>query len=270
MPFPANVVIDRTTPADVKAINDVSGQAFISDVHSQLKAQKQDKDVATWMVEGCDPNLKDYIENRTLCDVFVARDRDAENKVVGSIVWVKRGYYVLDAEGNRTAQEVPPPPTYEDAKSAYENAKKEWKAEDATQTTRPEDGQPRTVAGLEASTNASMQEWIKRFMPPGTRCRFIMGISVHPSYAGKGVGSALMRAGTELADKERAWCWVHSSMKGAPSFEKNGFEEVGRIELDLDEFAQGDPDRAKLVRKDGDGKWGRYAWRYMTRGPLPS
>jgi len=88
--------------------------------------------------------------------------------------------------------------------------------------------------------------------------------------AGKDVGSALMRALKELTDKERAWCWVHSSVNGAPAFEKNGFEEVGRIELDLDEFAQGDSDREKLARKDGDGKWEKYAWKYMTRGPPPS
>ena len=57
-------------------------------------------------------------------------------------------------------------------------------------------------------------------------------------------------------------CWVHASEAGYKPFEKAGFEEVGRLDLDLDEYAL-------VPREEGEenAKWGSYTFRYMLRPP---
>jgi len=117
------------------------------------------------------------------------------------------------------------------------------------------------IAALGALTNASMQEWQYKLMPPGTKCMVLVAVPVHPAYQRRGIGSSLISWGTRIADREGAFCWVHSSDGGFGAFEKSGFEEVGRLSVDLDEFAEegvGNEERE-------DGRWGMYVFRYMRR-----
>lgn len=117
-------------------------------------------------------------------------------------------------------------------------------------------------------------------MPTGTSCFYIMSIVVGPKHQGKGVGSALVRYGTGRAhdaSKELdtdVFCWVHSSEAGARLFEKEGSKRVGRLEVDLDEFAGGrevPQNTAVPVSKGNDGTvkmgWGTYVFRYLKWMP---
>jgi predicted N-acetyltransferase YhbS len=99
-----------------------------------------------------------------------------------------------------------------------------------------------------------------KLMPDGTKCMFICTLSVDPEYASHGVGSALMEWGTRIADEDKIFCWVHASDGSHMFYGKHGFETVGELTVDPDEFAtQPAPD-------DG-GTWGQYTFRYMKRLP---
>lgn len=122
------------------------------------------------------------------------------------------------------------------------------------------DEEKRKIEELGAITGGSLREWEAKLTPEGSKCAILCAIPVLPAYQGKGVGSALIRWGTRIADAEGVYCWVSSSDGGWTAFQKSGFAEVGRLEVELDNFAGS----AKNEEGD-DGKWGNYVFRYMRR-----
>jgi Acetyltransferase (GNAT) family len=120
---------------------------------------------------------------------------------------------------------------------------------------------PSKIKEVENITNASIQEWITKLSPSGVKHMVLIAITVNPSFQGQGVGKGLIGWGTGIADREGVYAWVHASEAGGKAFEKRGFREVGRLEVDLDGFA------GEGVRNEerGDGRWGVYVFRYMKR-----
>lgn len=57
-----------------------------------------------------------------------------------------------------------------------------------------------------------------------------------PSFQHRGIGSQLVKVGLERADEEGVKCFLSASPMGAPVYKKLGFEEVGRLEIPLEEF----------------------------------
>jgi ribosomal protein S18 acetylase RimI-like enzyme len=68
---------------------------------------------------------------------------------------------------------------------------------------------------------------------------YIFDISVDHLDQRKGVGSALLKFGTDRCDAHQCYTWVHSSMARYPAFRKSGFREIGRLEVDLNDYANG-------------------------------
>lgn len=62
------------------------------------------------------------------------------------------------------------------------------------------------AARLEAFCTADMNRWISKIMTPGTKCGYLTSCLVDPLYQGRGVGSALIRWGTERAAREGVFC----------------------------------------------------------------
>ena len=75
-----------------------------------------------------------------------------------------------------------------------------------------------------------------------------------------GVGQAMIKWGTDQADETRVYSWVSSSQGGATAFAKAGFEEIGHLTVNLNDYSDG-------VRnpETEDGKWGEYTFRTMKR-----
>ncbi|KAJ5946904.1 acetyltransferase [Penicillium verhagenii] len=73
----------------------------------------------------------------------------------------------------------------------------------------------------------------------------LQALVTSPDYQHQGVGSQLVKWGTELATVERLSCWCHASPAGNELYLKSGFQEVGRNEYELGEF-------------------GKYIFRYMV------
>ncbi|KAJ0371696.1 hypothetical protein COL26b_009470 [Colletotrichum chrysophilum] len=125
---------------------------------------------------------------------------------------------------------------------------------------------PPTIKDLEDLGNESMQYWVNRLQPEGCRCRIVISCVVHPDFQGKGIGSRLIRWGTEKVDQEGTYCWVQSSMGGVPAYEKYGFREVGRLEANLDVYAEGNKPGERYEKITGSAdSWGKYEWVYMKR-----
>jgi hypothetical protein len=54
-------------------------------------------------------------------------------------------------------------------------------------------------------------------------------------------------------------------MAGYPAFRKVGFEDIGRLEVDLGDYADG----VKWVKDRKEKDWGEYTFRYYKYGAKP-
>lgn len=116
------------------------------------------------------------------------------------------------------------------------------------------DRTPEKIQHLKTIEDEENDYWVEIFK---NKCMYIVATSVAPAHQGQGVGSALIRWGTAQADQDRVDCWVHSSDSGWKAFEKNGFKEKRRLDLELDEYAN----------EPREGGWGKYTFRYGQRKP---
>ncbi|KAK1227289.1 hypothetical protein PQX77_009706 [Marasmius sp. AFHP31] len=226
------VVLRTAKPEDLVRLADIADAAFRSDSHTQLKSIAS-KPGAISFRDGMYGALQVWFAQPKI-DLVVAENQNT-HEVVGWIAWSRRGFA---GDLDLPLSEINDTDTR------------------ATGT--------RTTADLEAMTSASIASWATRLMPPGSGCRYIVATSVDPASQTSGIGSRLVRWGTDKADKETGvYCWVQSSMGGRGFFEKQGFEEVGRLEVDLDEYSQGlSPPRTLGSHTE---TWGRYVWTYMRR-----
>jgi hypothetical protein len=75
-----------------------------------------------------------------------------------------------------------------------------------------------------------------------------------------GAGSALLKWGCELADRENKTIWLESSPPGYPLYRKFGFEDVDTLDVKLAELSGS-------ARSEGDN-WGQ-ACAVALAGELP-
>jgi GNAT superfamily N-acetyltransferase len=121
------------------------------------------------------------------------------------------------------------------------------------------------VKRIMALTDADLKAWMQKLMPEGTRCMFIASLTVDPKFQRRGVSRALLKWGTDTADRLGLFIWVHSSQGAVKAYEAGGFERIGNLEMDLDEYAPCPP--PKELDHDGSGKWGRYELVYLKYLP---
>jgi GNAT superfamily N-acetyltransferase len=110
-----------------------------------------------------------------------------------------------------------------------------------------------------------MKAWMQKLMPEGTRCMFVASFHVDPKYQRRGIGSALLKWGTDVADERGIFIWVHSSEAGVKAYEKAGFEPIGSLDIDLDEYAPRPP-----PEEVGGDIWGHYVLTYLKYIPKKS
>lgn len=118
------------------------------------------------------------------------------------------------------------------------------------------------ILRLDEMESADMKHWQSILMPPGSKFIVITGLTVAPEFQGKGVGSALLKWGTDFADRHGVYMWVHSSEGAFRAYSKCGFEVVGTLDVDLDQWAPFPP-----MDEGENAKWGHYLIRYMKRLP---
>ena len=128
-------------------------------------------------------------------------------------------------------------------------------AEEAQKETRDEMNGARSLKSVLKENFVKFQnDWManKRYIHFTT-------LVVDPAAQGHGTGTALVRWITDKADEEGIYCWLQSSQAAHGIYLKAGFKDVGKLEIDLREFAPGG--------KEGKWGWGTYEFGYMLRLP---
>ena len=227
--------------SDIPILAKIAGEAFQNDRHTALKALPEyggynhetamNEALTSWI--GLPPKRGRLLK---------ATDNET-GEILGWVCWGLRGYDESPAT----------------VKAGGERASKEDQASKSEQAEEPKQG----IARMKELTSDDMQRWMSVLMPENTKCLFIISIVVSPKHQGKGVGAALIRNGTEQADQGGVYCWVHSSEDGVSLFTKEGFKEVGHLDIDLDEFAREENMNVLKTGKEPDRKWGVYRFRYM-------
>lgn len=239
------------TLADVPALAEIGGLGFETDRHTLLKAAHPTRPYhhAAGMSGAFEYWLglpKDRIEITKAVD-------DETGQILGFVCW-----------GFRLHPQPQQPTAADSAKEeADANAKRPSSAvapEDSENAVPPDLD---AIAQLEKLTSSHLAEYQATVMPLGTRAMYTVSISVHPAHHGRGVGTALIKHGTDRADREGVFCWVHSSEAGAAMFRKCGFDVDDTLEIDLDHWAN----QMNIKPPSGDDEWGTYTFRYMIRQP---
>ena len=171
---------------------------------------------------------------------------EGEREVVGWICWAFK-----------TLAGPRPPPTFSDNQSPSIEAPIS-RAQEAG-------AKPEKIIELEQLTNAAMGKHQAQLSPAGVPHLVLVAVAVEPLYQGLGIGTALVGYGIEFADGEGVYSWVSASDTGAGWFGGKDFVEVGRLEVELDEYARRDDGSVTGNGEGEDGLWGAYCWRWMKR-----
>lgn len=259
--------IARATLRDVPGLGALWTRSFDDDTHSQMKvAAGKPGAFADGMMQGAQSLVGASLAGKCAALKAVVDDGAGGEKLVGFMVWGSRGDVQLEtppvSEGDR---DDGPQEGGKDKEEAKEEKKTAGDSE-AAKEPEPELPGAARIAALQDMTNAHRTVFWDKMLPEGTKALIVICISVDPAYQGHGIGSALIRWGTQQADRLGVFCMVHSSEAGWPTFQRRGFEVAEHLTFDLDEWAPRPPREGEL---NGElGKWGEYTFRYMVRQPV--
>lgn len=83
---------------------------------------------------------------------------------------------------------------------------------------------------------------------------FMRLLVVLPSFQNRGIGTRLLRWGLEHADQFDVKAWIDASPAGLGLYQKLGWEEVGRLVVELEEWGGKEGERdvtVSMVREPG-------------------
>lgn len=244
--------IKLASSQDAEILGKISGDSFLNDRHTRMKSLGKDP-------YDHEKSMATDIPRQAASPTYVllkAMDTTS-GEITGWVSWGFRGF--TEAE----IAEIRPGMVENPTKTASEYRRSEKKDPESTNrveanTDTAKDNDP--IKRLESMTSADLKHWMDKLMPEGTKCMFVVSLCVAPKWQSQGVGSTLLRWGTERADAAGVFIWVHSSADAWPMYAKHGFETVGTLDVDLDKYAP-------AVVPDQGGKWGHYEFRYMKRLP---
>ncbi|KAF2402816.1 putative GNAT family acetyltransferase [Trichodelitschia bisporula] len=235
--------IEPATYADVHALATIATISMAQDRQTQLKTLGG---VSYTTVAGWAEGVRWSLKNPKYAFLKAV---DSETKeIVGSISLCFYGFDPKDIPHSDPGEEPVLP-------------ERDAQQESDARTEADEEAQ-RAIVKIDEMEGADMQRWQKILMPEGSKCIIITGLSVHPSFRRRGIGNALVNWGTSRADAHGVYMWVHSSEGAYRLYAKTGFDVVGTLDVDLDDYAPFPP------KDEGeDAKWGHYLIRYMKRLP---
>jgi GNAT superfamily N-acetyltransferase len=249
-PKPLHISLQPATYSDVRTLARISVDAMSTDRHTQLKCSG---DVPYTSVTGTVSNLLDALEHPDFVHLKAVDDNTEETLGYGSF-WFY-GFEHDDVPHTDPAQGV----GREDVLNSLQAEGKGGKSGQQKHTEK-EVRAKALINSLDEWESADMRHWEEVLMPHGSKCIIINGLQVAPAAQGKGVGGTLVKWAADEADRRGVHMWVHSSEGAFRVYEKNGFDVVGTLDVDMDAYAPSPP-------PDG-GDWGRYLIRYMRRLPV--
>ncbi|KAF4628575.1 hypothetical protein G7Y89_g9578 [Cudoniella acicularis] len=216
------------SPSQIPKLAHISSLAFKTDTHTLLKTLSTGSDHAE--------------EMSSVLQIWMARPQ-GKCKImcaalsIGMIVgWACWAFVGFDFEEPSASPELS---SKEEGTGNKMQQKEELQASSKTKTKAGVASQPKPqkIQELENITNDSMSTWQAKLSPPGPKNMILVVIAVDPSFQGQGVGRSLIQWRTKFSDEKGIYTWVHASEAGWKIFEKEGFSEVGRLRVDLDEHA---------------------------------
>lgn len=240
---------------DVPTLAKIAGSAMEKDRQTEMKALAEDPfDMESYTLE----SMPRFLLHPRIAIVKAVDTETGE--IMGMCEWGFRGFEphempVLEGQPKPVEEKKPT----EEEKPVEEEKEPEAAAEqqETKEPEPPKQGKDK-VKDLVALTDADMNAWMEEQMPPGTRCLYVVGLTVSPKFQGRGVGSALLKWGTSICEAHGVFAWVHSSMGAWQMYQKSGFEVVRTLDVDLDAYAPCSPPG------EGEGaKWGIYTFYYM-------
>jgi GNAT superfamily N-acetyltransferase len=234
-------------PSDLDEAYQISLDAFSQDAHTLFKMhEKGSTDMQSEMLPK--EEIMSYLNEERSKKVKVVTAL-AGDKIVGFSIW---GLWNWEGQNKdvsvRCSEELTP---QEAAK--YPGVK----MSDPVIATQPSTGS--ALEQLESITSGHMMQTLDRACQPTHPTIYCIGLHVDPQSQGLGVGTRMVRWATEFADSRNAAAWAHlsDSTAGIKACEKNGFEEVNTVTVNLDEYAT----------KDTNKPWGQYSHHCMYRPP---
>lgn len=105
---------------------------------------------------------------------------------------------------------------------------------------------------------ADTDRWLERYTQ-GQRHIQCKALFTDPPFEKRGMGTALVTYGNQIADEASLPIFLQASPYGFPVYAKHGFETVHFLDVDLREWAPN--------AKANDKGYGNYRFRYMMRLP---
>ena len=271
-----NSLIRSAKSADVPILAKIFADAFAADRHTQLKALGEDSKASAQAMASA---LYFWIADGESYSVLQVTD-STSGEVVGWACWRFHGFAKPPTSASLSSRQNGREANEQQDKSGRDEVIVDLEAGNSYDIpTTLEDKSTRLTSGevakhiessanqtvverIEAITNKDMARWKRILMPlASTKCMILVAIAVAPAYQSRGIGSALIDWGIAEADTAGVFIWVHASEAGHKLFEKHGFEVIGILDLNLDDFAN------DMVHNGGRSQWGHYKFRYMKRLP---
>lgn len=218
---------------DIYKMAALGHDAFLDDSHTNLKKYL----VAEKAGVIDDSGIREWLQMPERCKVVKAV-HDNTGEIMGFICWAHRGY-------------VPRTNQPEAVKGRFSDSIDEEKKRTKIQI-------------MEDMEDNHFVDFMTDIMPEGTKCWYVVGLSVAAKFQRMGVARALLHFGTSRAEKDNVFAWVHSSQSAWNAYSSCGFQVVRVLRTDLDRYAEGD---AIGKGPGNDGKWGVYTVRYMVYRP---
>ena len=186
---------------------------------------------------------------------------DADGEIVGWSCWVLKGADKTVPAAAKSSSS--PKPTLDVVPSTSVKAQE---AAEGGPTAGPEASampqapEPKTSQDTSRVLGGRMYEDMVQWEAEHTKGReylVLQALATDPRFQRRGIGTKLLQWGIDKADAGDLPCWTHASPASYTLYERVGFQEVGKSDYDLDEYAPGG--------RGGNRGWGRYTFRYMLR-----
>ncbi|KAK1705936.1 acyl-CoA N-acyltransferase [Colletotrichum acutatum] len=228
-----HVSICAVEPSDVDDLVAIHTAAFESDQFSNLMLLNREECAHQNLMR---KSVLYWLTNPSTTKLFKAVE--GNGKLLGWSCWVKKELEQKKSDDSKSS-EAPSDPNLSKEKA---RSGKDMPREPA-----------RVLGGI---MHKDMTSWESRQLE-GTKYMVLQALATHPEYQGRGIGTRLLQHGLEKIDSQSLACWIHASPSSYRLYEKAGFQEVGKSEYDLAEWAP--------VGTGGEVGWGTYTFRYMLR-----
>jgi GNAT superfamily N-acetyltransferase len=242
-----DIIIAYLEPSDLDEAYQISLDAFSQDAHTLFKMhEKGSTNMQSEMLPK--EEIRSYLSEERSKKVKVIKAL-AGDKIVGFSIW---GLWNLDGQNKDVSVQRSEELTRQEP-AKYPGVK----MSDPVIATQSSTGS--ALERLESITSGHMMQTLDRACQPTHPTIYCIGLHVDPQSQGLGVGTRMVRWATEFADSRNAAAWAHlsDSTAGIKACEKNGFQEVNTVTVDLDEYAT----------KDIKKSWGQYSHHCMYRPP---